>query len=74
MSRKYGGLQVLNHKNDLADWIPCFGHCQLQGADMNLNKAAMVMNYTATLTDLFDDFEEKGKLNTKSKSYKTDMR
>ena len=31
------------------------------------------MNYTTTLRDLFDDFEEKGRLCSRSKSYKTEV-
>ena len=50
---------------------------KLQSADMDLNEAVALleslMNYTTTLRDSFDDFEEKGKLRSKSKSYKTDM-
>ncbi|CAB4012318.1 Hypothetical predicted protein, partial [Paramuricea clavata] len=31
------------------------------------------MNYTTTLRDSFDDFEEKGRLRSRSKSYKTEV-
>ena len=50
---------------------------KLQSADLDLNEAVTLlkslMNYTTTLRDSFDDFEEKGRLRSRSKSYKTDM-
>ena len=50
---------------------------KLQSADLDLNEAVALleslMNYTTTLRDSFDDFEEKGRLRLRSKSYKTDM-
>ena len=50
---------------------------KLQSADIDLNEDVALleslMNYTTTLRDSFDDFEEKRKLRSKSKSYKTDM-
>ncbi|CAB4044637.1 Hypothetical predicted protein [Paramuricea clavata] len=50
---------------------------KLQSADLDLNEAVALleslMNYTATLRDSFDDFEEKGRLRSRSKSYKTEV-
>lgn len=50
---------------------------KLQSADLDLNEAVALleslMNYTTTLRDSFDDFEENGRLRSRSKSYKTDM-
>ena len=50
---------------------------KLQSADLDLNEAVALleslMNYTTTLRDSIDDFEEKGRLRSRSKSYKTDM-
>ena len=50
---------------------------KLQSADLDLNEAVALleslMNYTTTLRDSFDDFEEKGRLRSRSKSYKTEV-
>ena len=49
---------------------------KLQSANLDLNEAVALleslMNYT-TLRDFFDDFEEKGRLCSRSKSYKTEV-
>jgi hypothetical protein len=50
---------------------------KLQSADLDLNEAVALleslMNYTTTLRDSFEDFEEKGRSRSRSKSYKTEV-
>ena len=50
---------------------------KLQSAGLDLNEAVALleslMNYATTLRDSIDDFEEKGRLRSRSKSYRTDM-
>ena len=56
----------------------CHKTCtKLQSADLDLNEVVALleslMNYTTTLRDSFDDFEEMGRLRSRLKSYKADV-